>query len=158
MLYNYLKVAVRNLSGNKFFSIINVLGLAVGMGVCLLIYQYINFELSYDKFYSNAQNTYRVTQTFTDRVDLNTGVYTTYALGPKGKETIPEIEAFARIRPWEIEPVITNTENNETHQEDKVWSADSNFLRMFDFPLKYGDRKSALVDKHSVVITERIAA
>ena len=157
MFRNYLKVAVRNLSGNKVFSLINMLGLAVGMGVCLLIYQYIYFELSYDKFHTNAENTYRVTQTFTNREDLDTGVYTTYALGPRGKKTIPEIEAFVRIRPWEIEPVITNTENNEIHQEDKVWSVDKNFLQMFDFPLKFGDRKSALDDKHSVVITEQIA-
>ena len=157
MFRNYFKVAVRNLSGNKVFSLINMLGLALEMGVCLLIYQYINFELSYDKFHINAENTYRITQTFTNREDLKPSVYTTYALGPRGKEMIPEIIDFVRIRPWEIEPVITNTENNETHQEDKVWSADSDFLQMFNFPLKYGDPESALQNKHSVVITEQMA-
>src|SRR5688500_8882737 len=60
MLWNYLKLAGRGLARNKIFSVINVLGLSVSTLVCLLILQYVRFELSYDDFHVNAKNIYRV--------------------------------------------------------------------------------------------------
>lgn len=84
MLKHYLKIALRNLSRNSVFSLINILGLAVGMGVCLLISQYIQFELSYDRFHANARDTYRLTQTrIRNGESLGAGVWTTYGLGAK---------------------------------------------------------------------------
>ena len=62
MLKHYLKIAFRDLFRNKFYSFINTLGLATGMGICLLIYQYIHFELSFDRFHPSFQDTYRITQ------------------------------------------------------------------------------------------------
>lgn len=158
MLKHYLKIAYRNLLKNKIFSLINILGLAVGMGVCLLIFQYIHFELSYDQFHSNAQNTYRITQTAIRNGEvLGTGVDVTYALGPRGKETIPEIESFVRIRPEDVGLIVINAENDVRYQENKMWYVDSNFLKMFDFPLKYGNRELILDEKHNIVITEQTA-
>ena len=158
MILHYFKIAVRNLLRDKFFSLINILGLAVGMGVCLLIYQYIHFELSYDRFHVNAQNTYRVTQTIIQNGE-ETGekVYATYALGPRSKEMVPEIESFVRIHLQEEGPVVINPENNAMFQEDNVWHVDDSFLQMFDFQLKYGDRGSALKEKYQLVITEQAA-
>ena len=60
MIKNYFKTAWRNLWKNKVFSLINVLGLSLGMAACLLILQYVNCELSYDQFNKNASNIYRV--------------------------------------------------------------------------------------------------
>ncbi|MEX2595036.1 MAG: ABC transporter permease [Anditalea sp.] len=158
MIRHYFKIAIRNLSRNKIFSLINILGLAVGMGVCLLIYQYVHFEMSYDQFHPNAQNTYRLTQTtFRNGEDLGTGVFTTYGLGARGKETIPEIEEFVRVHHLDISLVVMNPGKNEPFQEDNLWYVDSTFLHMFDFPLKYGDRESAFSEKYSVVITEQMA-
>ncbi len=92
MFRHYFTIAHRNLSRNKVSSLINILGLPIGMGVCLLIYQYIHFELSYDTFHTNAQNIYRITQTeIRNGQDLGTEVFTTYGLGVKAKEEIPEI-------------------------------------------------------------------
>lgn len=89
MLKHYLKIAVRNLSRNKVFSFINILGLAVGMGVCLLIFQYIHFELSYDKFHSNAQNIYRVTTSeFLNGEPIGKEVFTPFGLGVEAKESV----------------------------------------------------------------------
>ncbi|MEM8969799.1 MAG: ABC transporter permease, partial [Bacteroidota bacterium] len=59
MLKNYLKIAYRNLLKNKVFSLINILGLAIGMGACLLILQYVTFELNYDSFHEKSDRTYR---------------------------------------------------------------------------------------------------
>lgn len=158
MLNHYLKIAYRNLSRNKIYTLINILGLAVGMGVCLLIYQYVHFEMSYDQFHSNAQNTYRLTQTtFRNGEDLGKGVFTTFGLGPGGKETIPEIIDFVRVHDLDIDLVVTNQGKNEPYLEDNLWYVDSTFLKIFDFPLKYGDRGSAFSEKYSIVITEQMA-
>jgi len=158
MLYHYLKIAYRNLSRNPIFTLINILGLAVGMGVCLLIYQYVHFETSYDQFHSNAQNTYRLTKTtFRNGENLGEGVFTTFGLGPQGKETVPEIRDFVRVHDLEIDLVVSNPARNEPHLEENLWFVDSTFLSLFDLPLKYGDQESAFQEKYSIVITEEIA-
>ena len=62
MLKNYFKIAIRNLLKNKIFSSISVIGLAVGMAVCIMILLYVQHELSYDRFHDNADNIYRLCQ------------------------------------------------------------------------------------------------
>lgn len=158
MLIHYIKVAVRNIYRNKTYSLINILGLGVGMGVCLLIFQYVHFELSYDNFHPNAKNTYRITQSvINDREDLGSKIYTTYGLGPKSKEVVPEVNNFVRVNPQEEGLIVINTEENVRSQENHIWYVDSNFLQMFDFPLKYGNPESVLDDQVNVVITEEMS-
>ncbi len=158
MYRHYFTIAGRNLSRNKLNSLINILGLAVGMGVCLLIYQYVHFEMSYDNFHANAHNIYRLTQTdIRNGENLGAGAYTTHALGVQGKETIPEIKDFVRICPQKLGLVVANVEDNIIFQENKMWYVDHNFLEFFNFPLRYGDWESALGAKYNVVITEETA-
>lgn len=140
------------------YSLINILGLAVGMGVCLLIYQYVHFESSFDQFHSNVHSTYRIIQTeLKNGEQLGTSASTTFGFGPSLKENIPEISDFVRVHPHYIGPVVVNPEKNEPFQEDGLWYVEDNFLDMFDFPLKYGNRASILNNKQSVVITENLA-
>lgn len=158
MFRHYFNISTRVLLKHKLYAAINILGLAVGMGVCLLIYQYIHFELSYDQFHADVLDTYRLTRTITRNGEhQGTGVYTTYALGPLGKETIPEVEEVVRIRPDDVGMVVTNPERNEPYQEHGIWYVDSSFFRMFDFPLRYGDQKSALANQYSMVVTQSMA-
>jgi putative ABC transport system permease protein len=157
MIKHYFKVASRNLARNKIFSFINILGLTIGMGVFLLIFQYVYFEMSYDRFHSNAENIYRLTVTSKSGGDLNSSAYSGFALGPSGKEMIPEIEQFVRIQPQVERMVVSNKQDNLHYQENRSWYVDSNFLQLFDFPLIYGDPRSALINKHSIVISEEIA-
>lgn len=158
MFRHYITIAHRNLNRNKVSSLISIMGLAVGMGVCLLIYQYIHFEMSYDTFHANAQNIYRITQTESRNGDnLSASVFMPYALGAKGKEEIPEINQFIRMRPAAIGFVVANTEEDIVFQEDKICYVDSNYLDFFDFPLRYGDWETALVGKYNVVITQQTA-
>lgn len=157
MLNHYFKIAIRNIFRNKVFSLINIVGLAVGMGVCLLIYQYIHFELSYDRFHSNVPDIYRVTlDMIKDGKEIGTSVRTGHALAVRGEEDIPEIEQFVRIYPDDEGAVITNPEKNEVFEEDNILFVDHNFLQMFDFPLRLGDRESALDEKNHIVISERM--
>ncbi|MEM9672925.1 MAG: ABC transporter permease [Bacteroidota bacterium] len=158
MFRHYFNISTRVLLRHKFYSAINILGLAVGMGIALLIYQYIHFELSYDQFHANAEGIYRIWFSGTENgEDIGIDNDTTYGLGPRSKETIPEVKDFARVHPHYIGPIVTNPEKNEPYQEDNLWYVDSNFLQMFSFPLKYGNKESVLEEKYNVVITEQLA-
>src|SRR5690349_18824575 len=97
MLKNYFKVAVRNLLRNKFFSLINVMGLAVGMTACFLIFQYVRFESSYDSWHSKADRIYRVvTDAVTPGKTVQGGV-TTAPIGINLKKDLPEVEDAVRF-------------------------------------------------------------
>ena len=158
MLLNYFKISTRILVRQKLYSTINILGLAIGMGVCLLIYQYIHFEMSYDTFHKDTDRIYRLTQTVIKNGEVTAkGVDVTYGLGASMKEEIPEIKQMVRVNPQEVGLIVINEEDNVRHQENSIWYTDPEFLQLFNFPLKYGDRASALSDKHNIVLTEELA-
>src|SRR5476649_1017548 len=100
MIKNYLKIGWRNLRKNKVFSLINVLGLSLGMAACLLILQYVNFELSYDQFNNNAADIYRVVN---DRYQNNKliqhGTITYSAVSKAMKDDYPEVFNYTRVLP-----------------------------------------------------------
>src|SRR5689334_1320233 len=99
MLRNYFKVALRNLVKHKFFSIINIFGLTVGITSCLLIFIYVTDELSFDRFHPNAANIYRVglhgkiagQEIFTTNSSI--------PVGPAMKNEIPGVENMTRVNP-----------------------------------------------------------
>ena len=161
MVRHYFRISTRVLLRHKWYTAINLLGLVVGMGVCLLIYQYIYFELSYDRFHAHASSIYRLTQTMIrSGENQEARAYTTYGLGPAARESIPEIENTARVHPFDETHaglIVINPEKNERHLENSLWYVDPGFLQLFDFPLKYGDRAAILDDPHTVVITEPMA-
>src|SRR6201988_4404128 len=107
MIRNYVKTAWRNLWKNKVFSLINILGLSLGMAACLLILQYVNFELSYDHFNQNAADLYRVVN---DRYQngklIQHGTITYSGVGKAMKDDYPEVVANARVLPFG-ETIIT---------------------------------------------------
>ena len=158
MFSNYFKISFRILVRQKFYSSINILGLAVGMGVCLLIYQYIHFELSYDNFHDDVEDIYRVTQTVSENGEVTAkGVDVTYGLGASIKEEIPEVKEMVRINPQNLGLILINEENDARHQENNVWYVDNNFLELFNFPLKYGAKETVLKEVQSIVLTEELA-
>ena len=153
MLKNYFKVAFRNLVRHKVFSIINILGLAVGMTACFLIYQYVRFETSYDAFHSKADRIYRV------GVDMKTAsrnVHSSANSAPVAlnlKKDFPEVEEAVRFQEEEL--LVRKGDVN--FRENKVLMADSSLFRIFDFPLVAGDRYTALTAPMSVVLSEKAA-
>lgn len=158
MLKHYLLTFRRNTLRNKTFALINLLSLSIGMGVCLVIYQYIRFERSYDIFHDNAQNIYRL-----KRNDLKSGLRTgsilhNHALGPKISEEVPEIQEMIRVRShYDGALVVTNQATMQPLKETGILSVDPAFLQTFDFPLNLGDAKTALTDDKSVVISQAMA-
>src|SRR4029079_16648445 len=101
MIKNYFKTAWRNLTMSKTFSFINIAGLSIGMAACLLILQYVSFELSYDRFNKNAADIYRVVN---DRYQhgklVQHGTITYSAIGKALKNDYPEVVENTRVEPF----------------------------------------------------------
>lgn len=156
---HYLLIAIRNLARTKIYSIINILSLAVSMGVCLVICQYIYFELSYDCFHTNYKNTYRVIIEEVNTDLKETSPLIGYSFGVSAKEDIPEIKHFMRQQRFNRGAIVTNPANQLIFHEEinDLLFVDHSFFQMFNFPLKKGNQKSLFDDKYNVVITEKTA-
>ena len=161
MIRNYFYSLLRILFKRTGFSVINILGLAIGMAACLLIMRYVTFELSYDTFNKKADRIYLCkTKRSTSEGIQFYGSYTSLALGPSMKEEIPEIEEFVRLHPQYFGVVISCTdENGEVLKfyEEEMYYADTTFFKIFDFPLVSGDPNTALSEPNTMVISESMA-
>ena len=155
MIRNYLKITLRNLLKNKVFSLINILGLALGMAACILIWQYVRFELSYDQFQSKADRLYRVTLDYYKEGEfIVSDVGTHNTIGPAVHQDIAGVENYARLFPlwwYSLESEAGKFAN------DIVMLADSSFLTMFDLQWVEGTAQGALQSPYSAVITEELA-
>jgi putative ABC transport system permease protein len=153
MFENYLKTALRNLWRSRTFSLINILGLSVGLGCCMLIFLYSKDEISYDRFHEKKDNIYRITATMT-RPDGNVMKIGSTGMipGPAFKRTIPEIEDFVRVQSASF-----NIKQGKEVFDQQALYVDSNFFSVFSFPLIAGNPKTALNNMHSVVLSEEVA-
>ncbi|HWH62682.1 MAG TPA: ABC transporter permease, partial [Ginsengibacter sp.] len=154
MLKNYFKTAVRNLSKNKFYSSINIIGLAVGLATCLLIFLYVVDELGYDKYNANAGRIYRANNDIKfngNYLDLS---QLPAVMGPTMLREMPQVQQYVRMN-WHGSFLVKK--GNENIQEQRVAYADSTLFDVFTLPVIAGDAKTALKDYHSLVITETIA-
>jgi putative ABC transport system permease protein len=149
MIKNYFKIAIRNLWRRKAFSFINIMGLAIGITACYLIFLYVRFELSYDAFHSKAQNIYRlVTDVKTPSETIHAGI-TSWPMAPNIKSDFPEAEAFVRVN---RSGMLVRKEEKK-FQEDLVLYADSSLFNVFDFKLIKGNPQTALKDPFSIVLS-----
>jgi putative ABC transport system permease protein len=155
MFRNYLKVALRNLWKSKGFTAINIIGLAAGLGVCLLIVLYVTDELSYDRFNVNADRIYRVDDDINFNNTQLTAVLSPKALGITMIKNYPEIEQMTRIQGFNNDVMVKH--GADWIQEHHRALADSTFFRVFTFSFIAGDPATALNAPHSVVIDETTA-
>ncbi len=154
MLRNYFKTALRNLSRNKFYTLINVVGLAIGLATCFLIILYVLDELSYDKYNVNAKRIYRVNNEVKFGGNYFDLAVSPALLGSTMVRDFPEVKQYTRIR-WYGSFLVKK--GNENIQEGRVGFADSTLFDVFTLPVIEGDPKTALAEPHSLVITEKIA-
>nr|WKN37526.1 ABC transporter permease [Tunicatimonas sp. TK19036] len=156
MLRNYFLIAYRNLLKNKSFSLINILGLAIGMAACFLIWQYVSFELSYDNFHSQAKDTYRVTLDVYKQGDLDLqSARVSPAVASSFQQEFPAIETYTRMVILGPDAVLTH--GDRYVGEEGVYLADSAFFDVFSYQLLQGSAKSALNEPFNIVITESTA-
>jgi len=156
MLKNYLLTASRHLYKKWGFSLINISGLAIGMAVCLLILQYVNYELSYDQFNKHAADIYRVTN---DRYQngklIQHGTITYSGIGKALQDDYPEVVDHIRVMNWG--KTIISYQDKRIGEQRTV-AMDDHFFNMFSYPLLAGDPPTALKEPRSVVLSATSAS
>src|SRR4030095_6120250 len=152
MLKNYLKIAWRNLVKNKVFSFINILGLTIGITVCMMIFLFIMNEFSFDNFHKQGKNIYRVMRSYDaskQPAPWLSGPYTAALLN----DFRGEIKKAVRVMPSNDLIAFGNT----SFSEKKVYLADPDFFSLFSFPLLRGNASTVLKEPGSVVLTATTA-
>jgi putative ABC transport system permease protein len=153
MLKNYLRTAFRNLWKHWGFSLLNIIGLTIGMVAFFLIFLYVRFELSYESMFSKADRIYRVVadiKTPTETINANKAAW---AVPMHMRTEFQEVETAARVGPddWLV------TKGDQHFDEKEAIDADSTFFAIFDFPMLKGNPQKALRDPNSIVLTEKTA-
>src|SRR6266496_3139046 len=152
---NYFKIEWRNMTRYKAYSGINILGLAIGIAACLLILQYVAFELSYENFQANKDRIYRVQQDRYDNGKLSTQwAAGAYAVGNSFKNAIPEIEDYVKVVQ---NGRVTAEINNQPLKIEKVYFASSSFFNIFTYPLIAGNKNTALKEPFTAALSETTA-
>jgi putative ABC transport system permease protein len=150
MLKNYLKTALRQLTRNRLFSALNILGLATGLCGSIFIFLWVQDELSYDKQHPQAEDIFRVTA-------IDGTLHT--AMGPLGmapylQRTLPVVKQGVRFSAADPQMMV---HGDKRFVEKRIWFADSNFQQLFNFPLVKGDASHIFRAKDEMLITERTA-
>jgi len=154
LLWNYLVVALRKIKRQKGYSLINVIGLAVGLACCAMMMLWIRHEKSFDRFHAHGDSIYRVIKK-TNPGSLLLDARTPFPLGPAILGKVPEVKNICRFQGYEDrdfkdgDKIVTLTHNFGT--------ADPSFFETFSFPLLKGDPRTALADSNSIVLTESAA-
>ena len=156
MLSHFLKIAVRNLLSNKIYSLINILGLAIGMAACICILLFLQKELSYENMHPDRDRIYRVLTidkalgTHNQRVGI-----TMPPLAPAAPVTLPEIESALRLTG--SGKLILRYDERLAVSAEKVRYSDGNFFDFFSFKLSQGDPATALLEPYTIVLTRSLA-
>jgi len=161
MVRNLLTAAWRSLIKNKFFSSLNIVGLAVGMAVFLMIAQYVQVERSYEDFIPNADNIYRVKlETYLNSQLVMSSAENYPGAGPALKNEFPEVTGFARLynMGYKNNIIITNEDakpSSIAFKQRRFLYADSAFLPLMGYTMAAGDARTALSHPFNAVISEK---
>lgn len=157
MWINFLKVAIRNIVRNKTYSLINILGLSIGLASCIVISLYVYNESIYDQFWTDSNQIYRVNTTWGSE-----GGEIKYATSPPTLANVlinevPEVEAVARLFKWGDFTLRPDTDSSNVFRETNVNLADQNFFSVFRNRLLAGNPESVLIEPGSIVLSESAA-
>jgi putative ABC transport system permease protein len=155
MLRNYFKIAWRNLIRNKAFSAINILGLAIGIAACVLILQYVTFELSYDDFHTKSDRIYRVLQERYDKGKLSTQwAGGAQAAGNSFKANFGEVEDYVKV--LKRRALIADY-GEKSLKVERPFIASESFFKIFSYPLLAGNVNTVLSEPNTVALSESVA-
>lgn len=160
MIRNYLKVAIRSIFRNKLTAFINIAGLALAMMCCILIYLFVADELSYDRYHTNADRTYRVTRNFLSKDGVPNLHLANVAppIGPLLKNDFGEIEVLARTINYSLN--ISLEQDGELVKnfiENDIFVVEPDIFKIFDIEVKSGDPAKALERPLTVMLSEEYA-
>lgn len=157
MIRNYLSTAFRSLLKHKFFSVLNITGLALGIAACLLLSTWVRHELSYDNFHQNRDQLVRASLEYSFGGQTAKTAVSPTALLPTMQKNFAEIQGGVRFyNPASYNPFIVRREN-KVFQEGRFFFADSTFFEIFTFHLYQGNLKTALTKPNSVILTRTTA-
>ncbi|HXB08636.1 MAG TPA: ABC transporter permease [Puia sp.] len=157
MFRNYWKVAVRSLLKRKGFTLINILGLATGMAVCLLILLFVRNELSYDEWEANGDKVYRVVLDRKYPERKTSYAIIPFSIGPAIRKEFPEVEEATGLGDFTGNNAMLVRIGDRRFEERNVLMADSTFFRVFPMPLLQGDAARALDKPGMAVLNESTA-
>ncbi|MEM8895338.1 MAG: ABC transporter permease [Bacteroidota bacterium] len=158
MLKSYVTVAWRNMMQHKPMLLINLTGLALGFACVLLIYRYVEYEMSYDTMHPSKDQVYRlITHRQGDNGDTYHSAFTGAPWGPALEADHPEIEVTTRMMKYRL-PVQVSLESgtNRFLEPDLIW-ADNSIFTLFHLPILTGDAQNPLASPNSIVISEQLA-
>ncbi len=153
MLKNYLKIAFRNLLRNKLYAFINISGLTIGLAACIMIYYWVQHELSYDTFNKNLENIVRIERQWDYKEMHGQAPLASAPWGPALEKDYPEILNYVRIEKNECDI----KDHRNLFRKEKVMIVDNSLFKVFDFTLKNGNIQNALTEPFTTVITEKMA-
>ena len=163
MIKSYFKIAWRGMMKNKFFSIVNIFGLAVGLTCCMLIALYLHYETSYDSYHKNIDNLYQVGTTNIKKGEKDDKApYTSPPVAAALKQEFPEIAESTRLLNLFTDDVnliqyAPANSDKKSFLEGHGFLADSSFFKMFTYNFIEGNANIALANPNSIVISETMA-
>lgn len=156
MLRNYLIIANRNLLRHKVFSLIKIFGLAIGMAACILILQYVRYELSYEDFHKNKEHVYRIGYESYRNGNIEVRSARSFpAVATTLKNDFPEVKDVTRL--IILGEIILST-NEKAIRETQVYLTDSSYFNLFSLPLIKGDASRAFAEPFSVLLSQSLAS
>ncbi|MEM9327810.1 MAG: ABC transporter permease, partial [Bacteroidota bacterium] len=159
MLRNHFVFAIRLFLKEGAYSVLNILGLALGITIGIILLSYLHGELTYDQHYEKHRRIYRyVAETKADGAHFNTA-RSARELAPVLKEDLPEVESYVRLLPngeWLVETTAADGTVRKFYEEE-IWTVDSTMFELFDHEFLEGETSSCLAGPGKVVLTESIA-
>jgi len=156
MFSNYLKIAFRNLTRRKGYALLNILGLAIGITCCLLIFQYVSYEKSFEKFNGNADAVVRLRLDNYQQGKLAWKSATIYpAIGPTLKKEFPEVQEFCRLHDAEL--LFSNEVKNVKFNEKKGYYADPAAINLLSVKLTAGNPQHVLDAPDKMIVSDAFA-
>jgi hypothetical protein len=152
MLFNYLKIAIRNLYKNKSYSLINIIGLGVAMALCVVGYVNYQFSQSFDSFHENADNIFLISSYIDNESGRQDWSYSPMPLAPTVKDEVPGVDMYSRLS-----LTRANLRYEDNIFRETIWYVDMDFFNMFTFPIIKG-RDNPLTEKSGIVIDEETAS
>lgn len=154
MLKNYIKIAWRNIKANRLFTVLNIVGLVVGLCVCIMLFSFVNTELSFDKMYTHSEDIYRVNMETSEEYNFETWAELPNAVGPAMVQDIPQVKKMTRLIKDDFGVTASLKIGDKNFTENGLYLADSTAFEMFDFNFIAGNAKNAFANPHAIVLSQ----
>ena len=154
MIHNYIKIAWRSLKTNRLFSIVNILGLSIGLATTLVLFLFILHERSFDTMYANKGSIYRVLLN-TTKNELETWASAPSAVAPELKTSIPDIVDSGRLYHHDFGASASIKANNDVFIEDRLFWTDASIFEMFTIEIVKGSGSEVLNNPNTILLSEK---